>query len=467
MKPRSLIMLALVVAGLAAFITFYERDLPGSDERREQQDLVLDLDADDVTGVVIARRGEKVVELRRGNAAEELAPNGTQEVSPDAGAADLASTPWRLVRPFSFRAADAEVDGLVRALADLPHERVLESFDAGQLGLAKPRARVTLKRAGETVTLRIGKPIPAYSSIAVHVEGRQGAHIVGDALWDQVAKAPDDWRSRQVVPAGRDAIRRIAWQLDDTRFALARRDGELRIVTPYEDRADKTRVEELLTALTSLRVDRFLSPDAPADAGAERTLRLQVEGREEPFELTVTETGEGETLRLRYEGQVAATDSDLLDRLSGPPEAWRSRRWSSLDTWEVERATLRDADGSVTLARTDGAWTRDGEEIPMNAVTDLLDAVLQVEAEAVRPRDETWTPPAEPDIEIELQTEDDTSESLALYPDAVATTSTRQVLVDLPADAADRIHQRVADLRAAEPVERPEPSKPQRAPGGK
>lgn len=453
MKPRSLIVLALVVAGLAAFIAFYERELPSSDERRERQDLVLDVDTAEVDAVILRRPGEKIVELRKGGADDESVeePGGTPADAPDTPGA--ASSAWRLVRPFSFRAADAEVDRLVSALADLRHERVLESFDPQELGLAEPRARVTLKGGDRTVTLRVGAAIPAYSSIAVQLEGRSEAYVVGEALWDQLAKEPGEWRSRQVVPASRTAIQRLAWRIDDARFALARRDGELRVVAPYEDLADETRVEELLTALTSLRVDRFLAADAPAVEGAERTLRLRLEGRRDPFELTIAETGEDGALRLRYEGQVAtAAESDLLDRLSGPPAAWRSRRWSSLDTWEVERATARDADGAVTLARANGTWTRDGEEIPLNAVTDLLDALLQIEAETIRPRPESWTPPADPALEIELQTENGTPETLTLYPDAVATTSTRRVLLDLPPDTVDRLRQRLTDVRTAEPV---------------
>lgn len=464
MKPRSLIVLALVVAGLAAFIAFYERELPSSDERRERQDLVLDVEAAEVDAVIVDRSGEKTVELRRSEADDE-AQEADDRGEETASAPEPASSSWRLVRPFAFRAAAADVDGLVSALADLRHERVMESFDPEQLGLAEPRARVTLKLRDRTVTLRVGADIPAYSSIAVQLEGRPRAYAVGDALWDQLAKEPGEWRSRQVVPASRTAIQRIAWRIDDVRFALARRDGELRVVAPYEDLADETRVEELLTALTSLQVDRFLAADAPAvEDGPERTLRLRLEGRREPFELAIAETGDDGALRLDYEGQAAiAAESELLDRLSGPAAAWRSRRWSSLDTWEVERATLRDADGAVTLARTDGTWTRDGEEIPLNAVTDLLDALLQIEAETVRPRAESWAPPADPILEIELQTENGAPETLTLYPDAAATTSTRQVLLDLPPDTGDRLHQRLVDVRTAEPVAPPEPSEPEQA----
>ena len=41
MKPRTVVLLALVVAALGAFIWFVERDLPSSEERAERSRKVL------------------------------------------------------------------------------------------------------------------------------------------------------------------------------------------------------------------------------------------------------------------------------------------------------------------------------------------------------------------------------------------------------------------------------------------
>ncbi|MGH9380305.1 MAG: DUF4340 domain-containing protein [Thermoanaerobaculia bacterium] len=464
MRPRTLLVLAIVVAGLAAFIFFYERELPTGDELRERRDLMLDIEADEVSGLLIEMQEGETVELRRGSSdgeppADQIDKESASEQA-QASPTDLASESWRLVRPFELRAADSDVDGLVSALASLRHERVLDTFDADELGLTRPRARVSLSRGDETVTLLVGDAIPAYSSMAVQVEGQPDAQVVGDAVWAQLAKEPGEWRSREIVPAARNEIRRIAWRLDGIGFALGRRESELRIVVPYEDHADEELVDALLTALTSLRVERFLDSDEdPATTETpEQILRLQIEDQPQPQELALAQTGEEGELRVRYEGQAAVAHSELLVRLAGPAEAWRSRVWSTFDLWQVEQATLRDANGPVVLARTDDGWARDGADIPFNVASDLLDAVLETQADTVRRRTETWQPPGGPELAIELEAEDDTTETLALYADGVATVSGRRVLLDLPPDTAARLHQHLTDLRAAEPIESKQPT---------
>ena len=61
MKPKSLAILAAVVGGLALFITFVERDLPSTDERRAESKRAFGkLSADDVTLLVVEWQGKRV-----------------------------------------------------------------------------------------------------------------------------------------------------------------------------------------------------------------------------------------------------------------------------------------------------------------------------------------------------------------------------------------------------------------------
>ena len=64
MKPRTLLILFILVAGLSAFIWFYEHELPSSDDRAEQAKRVLQLDSDEVTRLEIAVEDNRVVLAR-------------------------------------------------------------------------------------------------------------------------------------------------------------------------------------------------------------------------------------------------------------------------------------------------------------------------------------------------------------------------------------------------------------------
>ena len=65
MRPRTLLVLLALVAGLGAFVWFYERDLPGSEQRAELAKKVFgDLESKDVTALGLEWEG-KTVRLER------------------------------------------------------------------------------------------------------------------------------------------------------------------------------------------------------------------------------------------------------------------------------------------------------------------------------------------------------------------------------------------------------------------
>ena len=52
MKPRTLLVMLVLVLGLGAFVWFYERKLPSSEEREENAKKVLTVEKDDIRAVL-------------------------------------------------------------------------------------------------------------------------------------------------------------------------------------------------------------------------------------------------------------------------------------------------------------------------------------------------------------------------------------------------------------------------------
>ena len=140
MRTRTLWVLLSLVVGLAAFVWFVERDLPGSDERTERAKRVFDVELDEISRVSWAR-GDERVELSRSGGAE---------------------TPtWRLEAPFTSRVESADVERLLDLLGGLEKERTLESGVPGDLGLDPPRATLTLGTEAGDLRLAVGGAVPA------------------------------------------------------------------------------------------------------------------------------------------------------------------------------------------------------------------------------------------------------------------------------------------------------------------
>ncbi len=146
MKPRNLIILAVVVALFGAYIFLFERHQMTSDEARQDADKVLQgFDQDAVTSVVVDSATGRV---RLEKVGEE----------------------WRLREPLDFPADSATVDSTLSSLAGLEADRRLpaEDADLSEYGLDAPVVTLTLGRAGggET-TVAVGTEMPLGSKRAL------------------------------------------------------------------------------------------------------------------------------------------------------------------------------------------------------------------------------------------------------------------------------------------------------------
>src|SRR5690349_15734957 len=98
MKPRTLLILLAVVLGLGAFIWFYERKLPSSEERTALEKKVVKVEKDDVTAVTVeASKGR--IRLERIGTPKPAKKEGDEETPAPASAAE-----WKMVEPFNTRA---------------------------------------------------------------------------------------------------------------------------------------------------------------------------------------------------------------------------------------------------------------------------------------------------------------------------------------------------------------------------
>ncbi len=445
MRPRTLLVLLVVVAALGAFIWFYERDLPSSDQRAELAKRVVRLEADEVSELLVVR-GDERLRLERTAAA---------------GGEDDAEAEWWLREPLTGRADGYEVDRLVEQLATLEKDRTLDDYDAAELGLAEPRARVTLTTGGGPVELLVGSRVPASSTMIVGVAGRQQAYVVADALWQQLTRPAGDWRNRDLGPSDRQSIQRATLTAGDRRLVLGRRGETFWVESPYSDRADKQAVDELLGALTGLRVEQFVDdpPADPAALGLEppvAVVEVVLEGQEQALRVELGGPSEDDPeLRLaRVEGQIFETRSRLAAAAERPAADWRELSWSALEVYHIDRLTVTEAAGESVLTRDGGDWLRDGTAIDYGPVSDFLYALAGVEAEAVG-----GAPPAgEPVLTLELAGagEDAPAETLRLHAPLAdgrspATVEGRDTVLLLPAGTVSDLQVKLEELRQAEP----------------
>ncbi len=467
MKPRTLLILLVLVLGLGAFVWFYERKLPSSEERKTLSKKVLELDKADVTAVAIDSPKGKIRLERTAGRTPAPGKAGATPQSPQPAPA----VEWRLTQPLATRADSFAVDRLLDGIAALEKTRTLDEVDPKAVGLDKPRAvvRLTTKK-GERV-LKLGAEVPPGGSLIAGVDGRKGAYVVGDAILSEVDKGPGDWRDRLIFRGDREAVQRITLTGGPGGpVVLAKRADGFWIERPFVDRADHDLVDGLLSDLTGLTADRFLDGSRPPAALGLEPPRGSVEVALAGSPPVRIDLGTAVTGAATPEGQPAgevayarAGDATfevrtrLGESMRRPPADWRALQLSAFEVHQVDSATVNDASGTATaLTRAGTDWKRGTTLISYLPVSDLLFAVTGGRAERVLTTAEAQGLHADltkPLLTFELRTKDAGAETLTLYPPVKegvpARASGRDVVLLLPADTLNQIQTKLKAVQEA------------------
>jgi hypothetical protein len=476
MRPRTLLILALVVGALLGLVYLAQDKVASTDERAAKAKRLLPLEAEEVTELELEWQGATVKLERDAKPAE---PASAEEAAPATAVPEPRR--WRITEPFVQRADSEAVDRLVSDLAHLETERELDGAERKDVGLEPPRGRVSWKTPDGEGWLEIGGGVPASQDVVVAASGRRSPVVTSDALIAALSRAPGEWRSREVVTAARDRIERVTLTPPGAPPVVLVRSGEtLRLESPVADWVDRDLADGLLTELTGLRIETFLDPPLGADVaatlarsagavelalagatgaggpGASSALRIEVGGERAP----------GRRL-FRADGQVFESASKLADALARPALAWRSRSWTRFENWRIEKLRVEAAEGAFELVRSEGEWLRDGQKIPFTAATDLLYALTSAKAESlVEGGAGPGTPSTDPGIApqpalvVTLNDADGNEEVLLLEAPSPAAagvvparTRGRDVTLLLASATVEELEAKLAAVRAAQTVE--------------
>ncbi len=362
MSTRKLLVLTGVFLALLAFVVLWERHQPTSEEMAKAKKRFLDLDAKEVTSLVLERPDQPKVELARKDGRWLLA-------GPKGGAADAVAA-----------------DGLVADLArlDLLGE-TRKGFDPREYGLEAPKAKVTVTmKDGSARTILFGAAIPGADATAASEGGRLGS--VKFAPIAQLTKPYDEYRSKNLVDVPAADVTRVTVARGPNRVVAARdAGGAWRLEQPVQDLASGAFVDQLLADLAGVRATEFPTV-GPAD--------LPRIGLAPPGAEVVLEKGSDVVARLAFgaakadaagklfasrDGVVMVVDDRAQESLGKELSAFREPRLLPLDTWLVARVVFESDALRAGAEKLDGTWRSAGREIAAGAAEDLLDRISRAE----------------------------------------------------------------------------------------
>ena len=454
MKSRNLIILAIIVAVLGAYVLLYERHQLTTEEVAERSGKVFpDLDRDQVVAVdILNAHGEFRIE-KRGDG-------------------------WRLVSPIDFPAEETAVGSLLSSVSNLEEQRRLEAgeVEPSAYGLDQPEVTVTLRTDdGQAFGLRVGNKTPLGSNRAIQLVNDAGIILTSEWFVNDIDKGLDDWRSRELVDVTAGDVASIQVTTAQDRIHAVR-DGDLwRLLEPLEDLADQEHLRSLVSDINGIRIEEFVDDAVdPAELGLDapeyRVTFVRSDGADPirlDFGSTIEEESGNRVACRRGDDEYFWVSDGAATRLAKAPVRWRSTKAHSFDTWDAEALTITTPESEVTIGRKDGLWTLDdGGELDYTAVQDRLRALADLEAIEF----DLMGPLTERMGTVELALKSDSVDGqggpapvtyafyrpLAEGGDAIATVSNRATVMSVDSEKVAEILADPGSLRKPEPLPAPE-----------
>ncbi len=379
MKPRTTAIWLLVLAGLGAFVWFYE--IRGGEARREAEerskDLFAEVEVDDIDWIELETRDGKEARLERRDGR------------------------WWIVSPVEFPADEGTADAIASALADLRVDRRIEEPQPlAVYGLGEEARRVRFGGGERSFALVIGDRAPVGSATYVTAEPGGGVATVAGYRVGALSRNLDDLREKRPLRFDRSLARRIRLESPAGSVVLVRTEEGWQLEEPVRERADEDTVSRLLSELTFLRASEGVD-EAPEGGGGLETPWLRVEltldpeeegGEPVTRELVVGAAEGGTRLARGSAGALYRLKQESLDRIPTDPMEYRFRELARFSIPEAHRIEIHfeepisapDRVLDVTLERDgEGGWKATGAHLAEEKIDELLGELALLRADRI------------------------------------------------------------------------------------
>src|SRR5215217_971133 len=388
MSWRNTLILAVIALAVFAYFQFFEMKRPTTEEAVRQSKNVVNFDRNKVDGIVI-QNGDQQIEIRR------------------------RDDKWRLETPIKDQADGALVESLLSDLESWQKEGTIPAKEIdsdksklAEYGLNNPKLKLKLLGRDKPPEIFFGKDAALEGRMYVRFQNSRQTFLASQSVKKDIEKKPEEFRDKKLTDLTTAQVRRITLKTPAGEMELEKKADHWNIVKPLRARADDQKVGDLISQVTSARIQQFVADDRGdlrtyglSEPRGSVTLYDQEQKKDQKVELgsvvkVFGREDQGQTLqignvpekekdqvyvRFSARGAVYTLPKKIQDILNTKPADLRDYHLARVDTNILDRITI-DAPGKdkTVLARKDGNWTivsRNNAPADSGAVSKLIDTL--------------------------------------------------------------------------------------------
>src|SRR5216110_1145515 len=388
MNWRYTLILAVVALTGVAYFRFFEMKRPSTEEARQRAQNVVNFDRNKIDGIVI-KNGDQQIEIRH------------------------RDNKWRLETPIKDQADGALVENLLSDLETWQKEGTIPAKDIDadkskltEYGLNNPKLKLKLLGRDKPPEILFGKDAALEGRMYVRFQNSKEAFLATQSVKKDIDKKPEEFRDRKLTDVTTAQVRRITLQTPAGEMELEKKGDHWDILKPLRARADDGKVGDLISQITSARIQQFVADDRGdlrpyglAEPRGSITLYDQEQKKDQKVELGESikvfgREDKGQTLqvgsvpekekdqvyvRFAPRGSVYTLPKKVEEIVNTKPADLRDNHLVRIDTNILDRITI-DTPGKAktVLGRKDGNWTiasRNNAPADSRAIRRLIDTL--------------------------------------------------------------------------------------------
>ena len=360
MKSNTTLVLLVITAAVFAYMFFYERKAPTTEEAKRQAQNVVNFSREKIDGIVI-QNGDDKIDLRR------------------------RDKKWRLETPIKEQADSSLIENLLLDLeswqkdATIPAKELeADKSKLNEYGLSKPKLRLKLRGEDAPREILFGKDAALEGKMYVRLENSKETFLAAQSIKKEIEKKATEFRDRKLTDLITAQVSRVVLKTATGEMELQKKGDHWEIVKPLRARGDDQKIADLIAQMTTARIQQFVADDrgdlhpyglaeprgsitlfAQDDKSAGRTDSSRGE-QGQVLQIGGAAEKEKDQVYVRFSARafVYTLPKKIEEILNTKPNDVRDRHLVRIDTNILDRITI-DAPGKGTtvLARKEENWT--------------------------------------------------------------------------------------------------------------
>jgi len=360
MKSKTTLILLVITAAVFAYMFFYERKAPTTEEAKRQAQSVVNFSHDKIDGIVI-QNGDDKIDIRR------------------------RDKKWRLETPIKDQADSSLIENLLLDLeswqkdATIPAKELeADKNKLNEYGLSKPKLRLKLRGHDAPPEILFGKDAALEGKMYVRLENSKETFLAAQSIKKEIEKKPAEFRDRKLTDLITAQVSRVVLKTATGEMELQKKGDHWEITKPLRARGDDQKIADLIAQVTTARIQQFVADDrgdlhpyglaephgsitlfAQDDKSASRTDSSRGE-QGQVLQIGSVPEKEKDQVYVRFSARafVYTLPKKIEEILNTKPNDVRDRHLVRVDTNILDRITIdAPGKGKTVLARKEENWT--------------------------------------------------------------------------------------------------------------